>query len=286
MSAVAITHNPGLATPGIPLPTGDVVLGGPGMPRRVWVAQIMGMPISVTVRGARVRDAATAERLNGAVEKVFAELREVDTTFSMWRASSEANRVARGELAIADACADVRLVHDLTEQAKAITAGWFDAMLPDGRGDARWDPTGLVKGWAVERASLRLSGLVGDWCVNAGGDVVLVPGPDDPQPWLVGIEDPGDRSLVLAAVSLVEGGIATSGSAARGGHVIDPRTGEPVTTPGSLTVHGPSLMWSDVWATAAYASGPRAPDLLAAAGGYGWAVVDRQGSYPTVRSSG
>jgi thiamine biosynthesis lipoprotein len=53
-------------------------------------------------------------------------------------------------------------------------------------------------------------------------------------------------------VPLRVGGLATSGSAARGAHVVDPRSGTPVARPGSASVWGPSLMWADVWATALY----------------------------------
>jgi thiamine biosynthesis lipoprotein len=48
------------------------------------------------------------------------------------------------------------------------------------------------------------------------------------------------------------GGLAPSGAAARGAHVVDPRTGTPVGRDGSATVWGPSLLWADVWATALF----------------------------------
>jgi FAD:protein FMN transferase len=57
---------------------------------------------------------------------------------------------------------------------------------------------------------------------------------------------------VSATVNLVSGGLATSGAAARGGHVVDPRTGAAIDRPGSATVWGPSLVWADVWATALF----------------------------------
>lgn len=270
-----------ITAPVAPGADGWVVLGGPGMPRRVWISQIMGMPISVTLRGAGTENPGIAAAADAATQELFEQLRRVDATFSTWQPASEVSRIGRGELSIADASADVQLVGRLADEARVMTAGWFDPMLPDRDGEVRWDPTGLVKGWAVERAAGLLPPALGDWCVNAGGDVVLVPGPD-PQPWLVGIEDPADRSRVLGALSLAAGGMATSGSAARGGHVIDPRTGLAATSLGSVTVHGPSLMWADVWATAAYAAGPEAPAVLAAADGYQFAVVSREGTVTTV----
>jgi thiamine biosynthesis lipoprotein len=84
-------------------------------------------------------------------------------------------------------------------------------------------------------------------------------------PWRLGIEDPRDRSRVEAVVQLRVGGLATSGSAARGAHVVDPRNGVPVSRPGSASVWGPSLMWADVWATALYVDPAQGQAALSAA---------------------
>ena len=59
------------------------------------------------------------------------------------------------------------------------------------------------------------------------------------------------------------GAVATSGSAARGAHVVDPRTGRGITRSGSATVVGPELLWADVWATAAWVDPARAAQLIA-----------------------
>jgi thiamine biosynthesis lipoprotein len=109
-----------------------------------------------------------------------------------------------------------------------------------------------VKGWAVERASRLLpDGL--DWCVTAGGDVV-VRSPSG-VPFRIGIEDPRDRTRLLAVVAVTEGGVATSGTAARGTHLYDPRSGTAATSLLSLTVVAPTLQEADVLATAAFVDG-------------------------------
>ncbi|MGL4745863.1 MAG: FAD:protein FMN transferase [Angustibacter sp.] len=250
--------------------------------RTAWVEQIMGMPVSIT---RRRESGESGEHLaDAAVRAVFAELRRVDATFSRWRPDSEVSRVAAGELALSDCSPEVREVHELAEAATRLTSGWFDPWLPTPDGTRRWDPTGLVKGWAVERAAGHLAGTAADWCINAGGDVVLVPsagreaavGPE--RAWLVGIENPRDRGRLVGALSLTCGGAATSGSAARGAHVINPHVGTPADHHGSVTVHGPSLMWADVWATAAYAAGPQAAEVLLAAPGYAAVIVTADGT--------
>jgi thiamine biosynthesis lipoprotein len=53
-------------------------------------------------------------------------------------------------------------------------------------------------------------------------------------------------------VPLTDGGLATSGNAARGAHILDPRDAQPVVREGSATVWGPTLLWADVWATALF----------------------------------
>jgi FAD:protein FMN transferase len=63
-------------------------------------------------------------------------------------------------------------------------------------------------------------------------------------------------------VTLRRGAVATSGAAARGAHVVDPRTGLGIDRSGSATVVGPDLLWADVWATAAWVDPTRAATLM------------------------
>jgi thiamine biosynthesis lipoprotein len=222
-------------------------------PRRVWVEQVMGMPISIHVRGTERVAIADVET---AVAQAFAHLRRVDHVFSTWRDDSDLMRLRRGELAEADAHPWVEEVRALCREAEERTGGLFRATLPaPGGGPDLWDPTGLVKGWAVEGAARHLA-LVPhvSFCVNAGGDIVAGTGrePGELQAWRIGIEDPRDRSRIAATVDLTVGAVATSGSVARGAHIVDPRIGTPVDRAGSATVTGPALLWADVWATAVF----------------------------------
>ena len=248
------------------------------VPRAAWVEQIMGMPISIHVRADRPRD----EPVAAAAERVFAELRRVDAVFSPWKADSQVTRLARGELALADCDPTVREVAELCEQARERTEGWFDADLPTPDGGRRFDPTGLVKGWAVERAARQLAALPGaDFMLNAGGDVVVGCRRTDTPDWQLGIEDPADRSRLVATVPLRVGGIATSGTAARGAHIYVPGTGRPATDLLAVSVIGPSLMWADVYATAAFARGPDCVRWLSGLPGHVGVVVALDGTVTT-----
>ncbi len=245
-------------------------------PKRAWVEQIMGMPISIHLRGAQLDSAATA----AAVARTFDDLRRVDDLFSTWKPGSQVSRLQRGELTLAAADLPVRDVVRLCEEARVDTDGWFDANLRDGAGGDRFDPTGLVKGWAVQRACSSLSTALPehDVLVNAGGDIAVASGRADTPAWRLGIENPSDSGRLLDTVELRSGGLATSGTAARGHHIVSPRTGAPATELAAVSVAGPSLMWADVYATAALARGPDCVGWLGTLTDHTWLVVGADGT--------
>jgi thiamine biosynthesis lipoprotein len=123
----------------------------------------MGMPVAVTVRDGR----AAPE----AVERAFAWLRWVDATFSTHRPGSEIERLNRGELPReARAPAGPRGPRALRGAAR-LTGGFFDARAPRPGGV---DPTGLVKGWAVDRAADLLEEAgARDFCIDGRRDLRL-----------------------------------------------------------------------------------------------------------------
>jgi FAD:protein FMN transferase len=236
--------------------------------RRSWVEHIMGMPISIHLRGW-----SGPARRQAAVAAVFAELRAVDRLFSPYRAESEVSRLARGELATGQCHPDVAAVLDLCAQAQARTEGFFAAHRTGPDGVARLDPTGLVKGWAVQRAARHLAELTrDDFYLNAGGDIALgqAAEPDDglARPWRIAVEDPFRPGQHLGVLALCSGGIATSGTAHRGAHIVDPHTGQAPSGLVSITVLGPALIWADVFATALFARGSVEVDGLDWLAGY------------------
>ena len=245
-------------------------------PRRAWVEQIMGLPVSVHVRGTEL----TSAQVEGRVQAVFADLHRADSVFSTYRNDSDLSRWENGALRPEDADPALAQVLALCEEARQGTGGWFDPRgLPDPiDGRLRYDPSGLVKGWAVERASRHMAELGDhDWCLNAGGDIVVFTSAGNAA-WRVGIEDPADPQRVMAVVPLRVGAMATSGISHRGAHIIDPFTRRPATALRSVSVTGPSLLWSDVYATAAFAMGGQALDWLEGVSGYEALLIDIGGS--------
>ncbi len=232
----------------------------------------MGLPVSLHVDGRSVDD----ERTRRAVVAAMAVLRRADATFTTYRPDSEVMRLRDGRLAVEDAAPEVREVMRLCDLARVRTGGLFDAYLSDDSGRAVFDPSGLVKGWATARAAEVLDDVPGiAYCLNAGGDVVM--GGREPRSWRVGIEDPRDRSRLVATVERSTGAVATSGTAARGAHLVDPRDGSRPAALLSVTVVGESLMWADVLATAAFVRGEDAVAWVSRQLGYAALAVHADG---------
>ena len=207
----------------------------------------MGMPVVVDARD--VDDAA-------AHEPIFDWFRFVDRTFSTYLADSEISRVNRGELLPADAHADVREVLARCDELRAETKGFFDVRAASG--DA--DPTGLVKGWSVDRAAAIADELGWrNYAINAGGDMRFRGGALPASAWRVGIQHPAERQQVAAVVAGDDLAVATSGAYARGDHVFDPQTRCPPEGVLSVTITGPELATADAYATAAFAMGVDGP---------------------------
>jgi len=225
------------------------------------VEQVMGMPISLALRG-RHADDATGEH---AWQEGLEELRWVDEVFSTWRADSQVSRLGRGELTLDECHPAVAEVLRLGDDARFASNGAFDVCLPGPDGVRRLDPSGVVKGWAVDRAIAPLLALEGtDVCLSAGGDLVCHVADPGGEAWVIGIEHPLDPTRLVARVPVRRGAVATSGSAHRGAHVVDARTGHAQGAIASVTVIGADLTSVDIDATSALALGEDGPDWLRA----------------------
>lgn len=223
------------------------------------VEQVMGMPISLALRGRH----ATGPDADAAWQAALAELRWVDEVFSTWRPDSQVSRLGRGEIAVDDCHPTVAEVLRLGDHARVASEGAFDVVRPGADGVRRLDPSGVVKGWAVDRAVRPLLALADtDVCLSAGGDMVCHVADPYGEAWVIGIEDPLDPTRLVARVPLHRGAVATSGSAHRGAHVVDARTGAAADALASVTVIGADLTSVDIDATTALALGVDGPAWL------------------------
>ncbi|MGX5716114.1 FAD:protein FMN transferase [Arthrobacter sp. MAHUQ-56] len=234
--------------------------------------ECMGTVISLTLaadplaEGQPMPDELAAA--TAVVERLF---RDLDETFSLYRTDSEASMLARGELALRDASEQMRERYAEAHEWRLRTDGAFTPERPDGV----LDLSGLVKGHAIREAGTSLLALGRrDWCLNAGGDVLVSgsPRPGSGQPWKAGIVDPADRLTLLTGYGLAgstrHSALATSGSAERGEHIWRVGGGTEFV---QVSVAAPDIVTADVLATAIVSGG--VPTLNLAADAWDVAVL-------------
>jgi FAD:protein FMN transferase len=224
----------------------------------------MGMPVTVQVQEAGSEASV--------LDRVFADFALLDRTFSPFIDSSEVSRINRSELRLEEASPLVQQAIDLCRLYERSTDGYFSAWI-----GGRFDPSGFVKGWAIDRASSILDGNgYRDFFVDAGGDVQTRGHNADGQPWRVGIRHPIERDKV-ACVVLARGlAVATSGTYEKGQHILDPHTGKAADTFLSFTVVGPDILQADIYATAGCAIGFSGLAFVSRTRGYEAFAIDKQ----------
>lgn len=221
----------------------------------------MGMPITV-----EITDKAKQADLN----KIFDYFKSVDEKYSPYKVSSELSKVNAGLPRKKWSPEFVEII-DLCEQTKQQTDGYFNI----GRG-GKLDPSGLVKGWAIQKASEQLldAGFA-NFYIEAGGDIQVQGNYKPDTPWQIGIRNPFNTSEVVKALSVHDQGVATSGTYIRGEHVYDPHKNfSEVSDIKSLTVIGPNIYEADRFATAAFAMGKSGIGFIEALPGFEGYQID------------
>jgi thiamine biosynthesis lipoprotein len=140
---------------------------------------------------------------------------------------------------------------------------------------------GYVKEYAADRAAAlcRERGAA-HGLVDLGGDLAVVGPHPDGAPWRIGIRHPRETGSAMATVSLAGGGLASSGDyercivvdGTRHAHVLDPRTGWPVSGLAAVSVAAQLCLVAGTASTVAM--------LMGAVQGPAW--LDRLG-LPNVR---
>lgn len=198
-----------------------------------------------------------ADEVQAAVEN---ELDRIDWIASTWKPESELMRYNRAtDPASFPLSPDLDRLLKRSEELRVLTDGAFNV---------RYDPpqvdlSAIAKGDAVDRISDLLAERFGiqSSMVDIGGEVkVRGPGPHGDS-WRIGLYLPtpaGAATIDPPVVNLRDNSVATSGTYFRGPHLIDPRSGEPVSHDLiSASVIHPSNATADALATAIYVMGPK-----------------------------
>ncbi|SFR68343.1 thiamine biosynthesis lipoprotein [Microbacterium azadirachtae] len=235
--------------------------------RHVRTAELMGTVASAHVLTVDSPADGAVERISAAQDAALDELHRLDALFSPFRSGSEISQLRDGGLRLEEADPLVREVFDACTLLAAASGGRFDAAR-----QGWFDPTGYVKGWAVERAAAHLTPLLAEEGIvaaglSAGGDMQLHTAPGADWTWNVGIVDARRPGALRARLPLRDGAVASSGPGERGAHIVDPRTGAPIADAATATVLAARLSDADAWATIAVVAGfddlswlRRAPD--------------------------
>ena len=228
---------------------------------------IMGMPVTVAIRDG----AGSAAHM----DLVFAHFRAVDERFSPFNPASEVARINRGEVPDDTHSLQMREVLSLAADTCVRTQGYFNVRRPDGM----LDPSGIVKGWAIQKAALMLAELGhADFFVDAGGDIQSRGRNEDDAEWRIGIRNPFRSDQIVKVLCPRGAGIATSGSYLQGAHIYDPhRPGQAPMDIVSLTVIGPDILEADRFATAAFAMGRQGLVFIEAMPGFEAYAIDVRG---------
>lgn len=167
----------------------------------------------------------------------------------------------------------------LARLRKSVGFQWIEVdrqkrMLNKLRPEVRCDLSAIAKGYAVDQIAeaLERHGYQ-HYMIEVGGEIRTKGRGPFGKPWRIGIEQPGPRGPSVARTIELSGwSVATSGSyrnfrqvgGRRLSHIIDPRTGAPVTHHllSASVVHESAAM-ADAWATAFLVLGAEAAYSLA-----------------------
>ncbi len=237
----------------------------------------MGMPISIEI--------ADTSATKKDFDDVFAYFTRVDETFSVYKDTSEITRINNGELPEELWSEEMKEVFAYAEETKQATDGYFDIV----RADGTYDPSGIVKGWAIHNAAVLLTdkGFT-NFCIDAGGDIELSGNNSEGLPWRVGIRNPWsgvkdrlfdkEKDTLVKVIAGSAIGVATSGSYLLGSHIYNPHErNREIADVVSLTVIGPNVYEADRFATAAFAMGREGIYFIEQLPGFEGYMIDREG---------
>ncbi|MFN3532871.1 MAG: FAD:protein FMN transferase [Candidatus Brocadia sp.] len=123
----------------------------------------------------------------------------------------------------------------------------------------------IGKGYAVDKALEIIKKFgISNACINLGGNIYVLNTPPGKNAWKIGIQHPRDKNEILGYLELKDEATATSGdyerffeiNGKRYSHIIDPRTGRPVSGTIAVTIVAPTGTQVDALSTSIFVLGP------------------------------
>lgn len=214
---------------------------------KTYLLKRMNMPFTIVfVRGNF--DETLIEALNQVVNEIDKYLKNVEEKFSPFIPNSLVSRHTDiGEVLQEDFFdLEYQEVYSRSILAKKETRGLFDPFF-----EGKYNPTGFVKGWAIENAFTKYLKPLIDYniieagAINGAGDMQVGTNTDSDFYWKIGIENPEDRKKIIDRYSIKNGALATSGISKKGQHIKSENKLEHI----QVTVVGNYLSDVDIMAT-------------------------------------
>jgi len=229
----------------------------------------MSMPITIDIHGAKIND----------IDAVFDRLIEIDNRYSGYKNTSDLSRLWSGELPLDKQSEEFKEIKNECASYEKLTNGYFSSNF-----SGKYDPTGYVKGWAVaEAAKVAESRGFTTYCMDLSGDMMMRS--NSVHIWKIGITDPFETDVMVGALAIRDGAVATSGDYYRGNHIINPKNPGKISDLASVTVVGPDIIECDILATALFAMGlKKAIEFIKKLSGYEALFITKENKYVNTSS--
>jgi len=247
---------------------------------RIGRFQAMGCPCEILI------DTEDADLAAAQFDAARREAQRIEEKYSRYRSGTVVDRINRCAGNPVEVDAETAALLDYAAQCFDMSDGLFD-ITRRGWDKVSWkrpfvripsgfeiDFGGICKEYAADRIlEILMQRHPVSTLVNLGGDIACA----GQRLWSVGIENVARPAEVVRTVHLRQGGVATSGTTKRAGHILNPKTGRPVErAPLSVTVAARTCTEAGFWSTLAVLQGAAAETFLAGQSLEFWCYWDPQ----------
>ena len=219
---------------------------------KTYVLKRMNMPFTISLVNNKF-DKTLVVALDQIIDEIDKYLKNVEEKFSQFLSNSLVSKHTDIGEVLQENFFDLEYqeVYSRSIFAKKETKGLFDPFF-----EGKYNPTGFVKGWAIETAFIKYikplidNNIIEAGAINGAGDMQVGTSLDSDFSWKIGIENPEDREKIIARYSIKNGAVATSGINKKGQHIKSENDIEHV----QVTVVGKYLSDVDVLATVGVAA--------------------------------